>query len=135
MARRGELLPTPSAVTPNSRRSTPTGLTYSADGYDRVQLGDVVAQDSWDKYAPAIARHEAVFGRAHPSPTEPTGKGGRLRLAPAFEEWMMGLPSGWVTDVPGLTYNEALKALGNGVIPLQAETALRHMLAVSEAVA
>ena len=28
----------------------------------------------------------------------------------------MGLPDGWVTDVPGITRNEALKALGNGVV-------------------
>lgn len=41
----------------------------------------------------------------------------------------MGLPEGWVTDVPGITRNEALKALGNGVVPQQAEAALRHMLA------
>jgi hypothetical protein len=33
---------------------------------------------------------------------------------------MMGLPAGWVTDVPGITRNEALKALGNGVVPQQA---------------
>jgi hypothetical protein len=29
----------------------------------------------------------------------------------------MGLPAGWVTDVPGLGRNEQLKALGNGVVP------------------
>jgi DNA (cytosine-5)-methyltransferase 1 len=41
---------------------------------------------------------------------------------------MMGLPAGWVTDVPGLTRNDQLKMLGNGVVPQQAEAALRHML-------
>lgn len=40
----------------------------------------------------------------------------------------MGLPVGWVTDVPGLTRNEALKALGNGVVPQQAAAALRLLL-------
>ena len=41
---------------------------------------------------------------------------------------MMMLPAGWVTDVPGVTRNQALKALGNGVVPPQAAAALRLML-------
>lgn len=40
----------------------------------------------------------------------------------------MGLPGGWVTDVPGLGRNEQLKALGNGVVPQQAAHALRLLL-------
>ena len=31
----------------------------------------------------------------------------------------------WVTDVPGITRNQALKALGNGVVPNQCAAALR----------
>lgn len=42
------------------------------------------------------------------------------QLAPPFVEWMMGLATGWVTDVPGLSRNDMLKILGNGVVPLQA---------------
>jgi DNA (cytosine-5)-methyltransferase 1 len=38
---------------------------------------------------------------------------------------MMGLPAGWVTDVPGLSRNAQLKALGNGVVPQQALAALQ----------
>ena len=41
---------------------------------------------------------------------------------------MMGLPEGWVTDVPGLSRNAQLKALGNGVVPQQAAMALRLLL-------
>ena len=41
----------------------------------------------------------------------------------------MGLPDGWVTDVPGLSRNEQLKLCGNGVVPQQAAHALRLMLA------
>jgi len=41
----------------------------------------------------------------------------------------MGLPAGWVTDVP-ISRNEQLKALGNGVVPQQAEAALRMLLSV-----
>ncbi|MFZ0048687.1 MAG: hypothetical protein WAL16_22795 [Streptosporangiaceae bacterium] len=41
---------------------------------------------------------------------------------------MQGLPEGWVTDVPGLSRNAQLKALGNGVVPAQAAMALRLLL-------
>jgi DNA (cytosine-5)-methyltransferase 1 len=48
---------------------------------------------------------------------------------------MMGLPAGWVTDVPDLSRTEQLKALGNGVVPQQAAAALRHLLSPMEAAA
>lgn len=41
----------------------------------------------------------------------------------------MGLPAGHVTDVPDLTRTEQLKALGNGVVPQQAEAAIRLLAA------
>jgi DNA (cytosine-5)-methyltransferase 1 len=81
---------------------------------------------AWGAYEPAIRRWERVLGRATPAPTEPGRTGGR-RLSPRFVEWMMGLPDGWVTDVPGLTRNAQLKALGNGVVPQQALAALQLM--------
>lgn len=38
----------------------------------------------------------------------------------------MGLAAGWVTDPAlGLTPSQQLASLGNGVVPLQAATALR----------
>jgi hypothetical protein len=40
----------------------------------------------------------------------------------------MGLPAGWVTDVPGLTRNQQLTLLGNGVVPQQALAAYRELL-------
>lgn len=39
----------------------------------------------------------------------------------------MGLPWGHVTHVPGLSRNQQLKALGNGVVPLQAAHALHFL--------
>lgn len=42
----------------------------------------------------------------------------------------MGLDDGWVTDVPGISRNDQLKALGNGVVPQQAAEAMRRLLAV-----
>lgn len=77
----------------------------------------------WGEYGPAVARWESVIGRAAPGPTDPVG-----RLAPPFVEWLMGLPIGHVTDVPGLSRTAQLKALGNGVVPQQAAHALRSLL-------
>jgi len=50
-------------------------------------------------------------------------------LSAEFTEWMMGLPQGWVTAPEiGLKRNDQLKACGNGVVPQQAELALRILL-------
>lgn len=43
---------------------------------------------------------------------------------------MMGLPAGWVTDAPGLTREEMIRLLGNGVVPQQGEAALRWLVGV-----
>lgn len=45
----------------------------------------------------------------------------------------MGLPDGWVTDVPGLSRNAMLKILGNGVVPAQCALAVRTLLPLLEA--
>jgi DNA (cytosine-5)-methyltransferase 1 len=82
---------------------------------------------AWGPYAPAIARWEHLTGRSAPDPTEPTPRGGR-RLNPRFVEWLMGLDPGHVTAVPGLTRNQQLKLLGNGVVPVQAAAALAELL-------
>lgn len=79
----------------------------------------------WGPYEPAVSRWEQLT-RPAPEPTT-AGRSGP-RLSPSFVEWMMGLPSGWVTAVPGLTRNQQLKALGNGVVPQQAAAALRILL-------
>jgi DNA (cytosine-5)-methyltransferase 1 len=81
----------------------------------------------WGRFGPAVERWEAVTGRRAPWATDD-----RNRLSPAFVEWMMGLPAGHVTAVPDLTRTQQLKALGNGVVPQQAEAALRLLLARSE---
>ena len=86
----------------------------------------------WGAYAPAVDRWARTLGRAAPHPTEP-GRDGRPRLSPAFVEWLMGLPAGWVAAVPGLTRNAQLKALGNGVVPAQGAAALAVLLDRMEA--
>ena len=75
----------------------------------------------WLEYAPAIHRWEEVTGREAPPPTETGQRGGDV-LSPRFVEWMMGLPAGHVTDTPGLSRSQALKALGNGVVPSKQHT-------------
>lgn len=80
----------------------------------------------WLEYAPAIHRWEEVTGREAPPPTETGQRGGDV-LSPRFVEWMMGLPAGHVTDTPGLSRSQALKALGNGVVPQQAAHAISHL--------
>ncbi len=82
--------------------------------------------DRWGDYGPAIARWEAILGRPAPAPSI-VGAKGQPKLSPVFVEWLMGLPAGWVTDV-GVSTNEALKMLGNGVVPQQAEAGIRYLL-------
>ncbi|WP_282792063.1 DNA cytosine methyltransferase [Streptomyces sp. CC224B] len=77
----------------------------------------------WGPYAHAVARWEAITQRPAPRPTDDRG-----RLTAAFVEWMMGLDSGHVTGVPGLSRPAQLRALGNGVVPQQAAYVLRLLL-------
>lgn len=49
------------------------------------------------------------------------------KLNPAWVAQLMGLPSDWV-EVEGLTREMKLRALGNGVVPQQAELAIRTLL-------
>jgi DNA (cytosine-5)-methyltransferase 1 len=78
------------------------------------------------EFKPVIDRWAAVIGRP---PTYPvlTGQQGAPVNSPRFVEWMMGLPAGWVTDVPGLSVQEMLQLLGNGVVPQQAAFAISRL--------
>lgn len=111
----------------------PTPTVSGSHGTDRRSDGSLllpgVAREQatdWGPYEAAIRRWEAATGRPAPDPTVP-GKTGR-RLNPALPEWMMGLPEGWITDVPGLSRNAMLRLAGNGVVPAQAVLALRILL-------
>jgi len=96
-----------------------------ARGCDPTEPGH--AGQEWAGYAPAIERWERILGRPAPAATVLGQRGGR-QLSPAFVEFLMGLPGGWVADVPGLTRNQMLKVLGNGCVPQQVAAALRHLL-------
>ncbi|MCB1297868.1 MAG: DNA cytosine methyltransferase [Microthrixaceae bacterium] len=91
---------------------------------------DRAALRRWGRYAPAIVRWERITGRPAPAPAL-LGQATGPRPAPAFVEWLMGLPVGWATDPGhGLTTNQQLAALGNGVCPRQAAAALNAALQV-----
>jgi DNA (cytosine-5)-methyltransferase 1 len=108
----------------NEGRAESAGVVGGPD----VALGGAAAAAvEWGEFGPAVRRWEQVIGRPAPAPTELSARGS-LALAPRFVEWMMGLPAGHVTDVPGLTRNDQLKALGNGVVPQQAAAAIRYLL-------
>lgn len=83
----------------------------------------------WGQYGTAVRRWESILGRAAPPPIEP-GRNG-FRLAPRFAEWMMGIPTGWVTDVPGLARNAQFKLIGNGVVPQQGMAAIKYLMDVN----
>lgn len=96
------------------------------------RVGDAVVADRghlrrWGRYADAIARWEHITGRAAPAPALLNEDAGP-RPSPHFVEWLMGLPVGWITDFArALTDNQQLTALGNGVLPLQAMSAIQLM--------
>lgn len=85
----------------------------------------------WGKYEPAVRRWENVLGRPAPAPTEPN-KFGNPRLTAAFDEWVMGIPEGWVTET-NIPHGAKIKLLGNGVVYQQGELALRQLLSMEDA--
>jgi len=112
---------------PSDHRPRPQRTAWLAEQAQRT--GDAVVPDRghfhrWGRYARVIARWEHITGRAAPTPallSEDTGP----RPSAEFVEWLMGLPEMWATDPNnGLTANQQITALGNGVLPLQAVVAI-----------
>ncbi len=135
LARRGDPRPGESdarddrAVAPNHRVRTPRASWLTEQ---EGRIGDPVVPDRrtvqrWERYANAITRWEHIIGRPAPAPALLNDSDGP-RPAPAFVEWLMGLPTGWVTNSDELTQNQQITALGNGVQPLQADLALSALL-------
>lgn len=123
--RRMEMLPT---VTVQDGKNTAGKSQFERNTLPLNAEVTLIPETNWGKFEPAIRRWESLT-RVAPSPTKPDGKDGNHRLSAEFTEWMMGLPEGWVTaeDI-GLKRNDQLKACGNGVVPQQAELALRILL-------
>ena len=120
--------PVPVDLLPTTRATDGTkGGPNQAGSSGDLMLPSAVQPERFGPYQPAIDRWASVLGRPAPAPTEPGAKGSQ-RLSPRFVEWLMGLDDGWVTGVPGLSRAQQLKMLGNGVVPQQAELALRLLL-------
>lgn len=51
------------------------------------------------------------------------------KLNTKFVEYMMGLPEGWITNLP-ISRAQQFKLLGNGVVPQQAEYAIKQLLKI-----
>lgn len=124
-----DLLPTPSASDaimglPRMSGRPPEKATKLAT---RIEYND------FGMYAPAIARWEQMLGRPAPAPTvPPTREGGRARLSTRFVEWLMGLPEGHVTGADlGLTREQQLRLLGNGVVPQQGAAAIYQLTRIA----
>lgn len=81
----------------------------------------------WGPYAPGIEHWATVVGGVAPRPVV-KGPGGGAIPSPRFIEWMVGWPTGWASDIDGLTYEDVIRLAGNGVVPQQAVAALRHLL-------
>lgn len=73
----------------------------------------------WRQYEPSISRWESIVG-PHPYPVDE-----KNRLTPNFIEWFMGFPKDWTE---GLSRNQAMKGLGNAVVPLQGAVALDDLI-------
>jgi hypothetical protein len=132
----------------STARRTPGAAAYNGGHTltDRVAPPGQERFPGWGPYAAAVARWEAITGRPAPVPVQPsaatmrrirdcadaTGLDGYAakasivaglwgaQLAPRFPEWLMGIPAGRVTGVPGLTRNAQLRLIGNGVVTVQA---------------
>ena len=122
-----KLFPTLRASDSYERRNQKTMDRIARDGGDMTMTTLARTTTDWGKFEPAIRRWESILGRPAPEPTKPDGKDNNHRLSSKFTEWMMGLPDGWITG-HDLKRNDELKLVGNGVVPQQAELALRLLL-------
>ena len=130
--RSAPLLPTPAAADSQGTRAARGG-----DRSDEPLLNGIAAahKGNWGRYAAGIERWEEVIGRPAPAPTE-LSRNNNPRLSPEFSQWLMGWPAGWVTDPAiGISRNDQLRIIGNGVVPQQAIAALTWLLHVAETAA
>lgn len=121
------VLPTPTATDIYADNMKSSQMSHGS--LHSVNLSRLVHKKEidWGRFLPAIERWEIIIGRKAPEPTKPDGKEDAHRLSSSFTEWMMGLPEGFITGAD-VGRREELRACGNGVVPQQAEMALRKLL-------
>lgn len=124
-----EMLPTPGAGDSEMGLPRASGRPTEKSTHIAARL----ERTDYGVYAPALARWEQVLGRPAPSPTvPPTREGGRARLSTRFVEWLMGLEDGHVTGEDlGLTREQQLRLLGNGVVPQQGAAAIYQLTKIA----
>lgn len=123
------LLPTPIASDKKGegRKQKSAHHNYSQLRDLRVWGGDKVESEGWGEFSPAIRRWEAIVGREAPNPSTPN-RNGIPKLTSEFSEWMMGLPSGWITAPEiGVAHGNQLELAGNGVVPQAAKLAFDYI--------
>lgn len=112
--------PAPQVTWDNDLLDTLAGINDASDIGHEMRL-------RWGDSAAAILTWAMLTGH-NPPPIVGDRQDYRAETTTEFVEWLMGLPAGWITKVPGLTRNQQLKALGNGVVPQAAATALQDLL-------
>lgn len=112
------LLPTPRAT--DGTNGGPGQRGSSGD----LAMPSAVQAVNFGRFGASVEHWAGIHG-APPAPTE-IGPQGGVKMSPRFPEWMMGLAPGYVTDV--LPRNDALRAIGNGVMPQQGYHAIRVLL-------
>jgi len=141
---KGDLM-LPSAViqclpTPTAADSVSSGAYGYQHAPTSITLTDAVVRlpEQFGRYAEAIRHHADIVGSLPPEPLEHNPRSSNPQLNPAFVEWMMMLPPGWVTEFRSfdrkagegkISRANLLKLLGNGVVPAQAVAAYRQLLA------
>ena len=134
------LLPTSTVNDSRGGRNATSARKEGSQHHDGWTLCDVAYADTFDRYAAAVERWAVLLGVEPPAPTFLSPLRKKLergpQLNPAFVEWMMGYPAGWITDLD-LTRTAQLKALGNAQQPQVAYQAWRLLTGrlESEAVA
>lgn len=134
----GKLLPTPEAKNAHAGQDFARADRVNSGGDDLVTAVIKGYPSRWAQYRPALEHWATILGRPAPDLSEPTSTG-NPRIHPAFVEWLMGWPAGWVTAVPGeptlfgepesaLHRSDQLRICGNGVVPQQAEAAIQHLI-------
>lgn len=119
-------------LNPNPHRLLPTALRNTGEcgakwsfQRDRLTLVGHVSGDI-EPFRPALNHWANIIGRPAPAPLDNEGC-----ISARFTEWMMGLPDGYVSSIPGISRRRAVMMHGNGVCPQQAASAINELARIA----